>query len=252
MKFFKNIFALSGDKNTINDDGAGPLVTYEAGFPAPYSLEPDDPSAKFVERGDMNELFSVVTESLKLWQTGTYPEFIESTQNDGANFPYGIGSIVKRGGVTYVSTANSNTTIPAAVGANWVPLDLRKPDVEFVELTAGTNALTQTINGTYTYNIADFVGTDLNTEDIRKIHLDVYVESPDRFQQPQITATFPDGSTHVIGWSTGGGPLEADGTKTICEIPINKGQSSFTVTIGGGSGTKTFKITGATQRTLNF
>jgi len=107
-------------------------------------------------------------------------------------------------------------------------------DIKIKKVTGHPSGLTKsTLFTNYTYTIADFVGEDLNVEDIRSVFIEVWIESGNNR-----TVTFynsmpwdPTGTTYVglQIWHTinsGGGKLRH---KTLLEVPINKDQASFKI-----------------------
>jgi hypothetical protein len=132
-------------------------------------------------------------------------------------------------------------------GTWWKDWIDRVSDVEYVKLTAGTLPLIQTATGTYTYNIADFVGTGLSVSDIRGI----WVESKCRTNLSS-SEVFAEamGVEVSLCWCAAFGEGDATATSTFMMIPIEKGQDvlKMRISIVSGSDAAQFKIIGAAQR----
>lgn len=117
-KFFKNPFALSGDKTTIPEpvQGSGD-VSFVEGFGFDYERDlTSDPLAKAVPRDQTNYLFNVITEALKQYQTNGFPDFITTADNGGTPYSYDLAAYVRyddgSGFAVYESIASSNTSLP--------------------------------------------------------------------------------------------------------------------------------------------
>ncbi len=192
------------------------------------------------------------------WAFALFTNMLQNAEQYGimqwsVDTSYGqYGTALGSNGKVYQSQIALNVgNDPVSDAVNWTELGRTISDMQTVKVDTynGSAAnLKKTTNGPYTYNKSLFAGTGLDTSQIRSIRLAVNIVSSDRFQQPQITATYPSGATKIIGWSTGGGPSEAAGTQTVVDIPMNSDTETVTITIGGGSGTKEFEIFEATQR----
>jgi len=128
--YFDTIFAQSGDVATV-PDAAQPsgAVSYTAGFSAPYSLAPSNPSALLVPRTSFNQIIQDITAAIQNWQQNGIPPFITSTMNGGSPFPYAQYAIVFEGGTAYQSLIPNNTDTPPS--ANWSVLSVASGGVGF-------------------------------------------------------------------------------------------------------------------------
>lgn len=120
-------------------------------------------------------------------------------------------------------------------------------DRDFVAITSGTTGLSQNSSGTYTYNIADFVGTGLSTDDIRELFVYVY-------------ATGDDNSDHTLSYDFGAGSqtvfrlfatfdFNGAGTGTLLRLPVSSTQTTAElVLVDGGQGLINYTIYGAMQK----
>lgn len=120
QKFFKVLFAESGDKAAVPDAlvPAG-NVSFDQGYTYDYERDLSyDPDALPVEREQMNYLFYAITQALQQYQTFGTPEFITTADNGGSPYSYSKGARVRYtgdGGVTwtiYESLEDSNTDTP--------------------------------------------------------------------------------------------------------------------------------------------
>lgn len=119
-KRFITPFAESGIKAPVSDVPAGTDVNYETGYTPEYALDPvSDPSARFVEITDENQILNDITGNVKLWQDDNYPEFITTAKNGGVAHSYNKNVVVRYGGDLYISTEDGNDTLPTS--AKWIP-----------------------------------------------------------------------------------------------------------------------------------
>ena len=117
---------------------------------------------------------------------------------------------------------------------------------EFINFTGGTNALTQTSNGTYIYNIVDFTGTGLDTSKITSIHLSVDINSI--YGQENIYAKFPDGTEYVICSISSNYNNYPISHNAVPIIPVNSSQTTFEIRMTqGNGGSRNVTLIGATQ-----
>jgi microcystin-dependent protein len=117
-KFFKNPFAMSGDKASIPEPvkGSGE-VSYVEGFGFDYERDQtSDPLAKAVPRDQSNELYYQITLALQQYQTNGFPDFITTADNGGTPYSYGLAAYVRYddggGFAVYESIVGSNTSLP--------------------------------------------------------------------------------------------------------------------------------------------
>lgn len=141
-KFFKDAFAVSGDKtaipNIIQVDGS---VSYTEGFGFDYQRDiATEPTAKSVPRDSTNQLFFDITSALQQYQSFGIPNFITTSDNDGTPFSYSKYARVlyddgTHGLRPYASLINANTALPSDE-TKWRLLDdvegaLTYPDAVF-------------------------------------------------------------------------------------------------------------------------
>lgn len=116
---------------------------------------------------------------------------------------------------------------------------------KYILLTGGTTGLKQTSNGSYTYNIADFTGSGLITDDISMIYVQVYTRRPAGAGTAQINAVFPNGQGNVLSRSQTFDGNDEVNSQTTVGIPINEDTTSIRLDISG-TGSKEFILRGAT------
>lgn len=162
--FIKIPFAQSGDKTIPPETDAAGGVNWTQGYTGAYSKDPaTDPSAKRIEREGFNgTLFKLSTAINELQTNGPAP-FIEAADNGGTAYAYKNGVMVYRDGVTYISTKDSNTTVPTAPGAAWNALPNNvQPYADklsnFSQLTGGANKVPY-FTGANDQAVADFTQT---------------------------------------------------------------------------------------------
>jgi len=94
-KYFARIFGENGDNTLVPDDNPGDgNVSYETGFGADYSKDPEDivDPGKRIDRGNYNSVSGQITQTLKQYQEVGVPAFIDSATNGGSPFPYSRGA----------------------------------------------------------------------------------------------------------------------------------------------------------------
>ena len=120
LKDFITPFADTGVKVPVSDVPAGTDVNYETGYTPEYALDPvTDPSARFVEITNENQILNDITGNIKLWQDDNYPEFITAANNGGVAHSYNKNVVVRYDGDLYISTEDGNDTLPTS--AKWIP-----------------------------------------------------------------------------------------------------------------------------------
>lgn len=125
--FVKTPFAFAGDKATIPEaTQPGGQVSFTQGFGPDYQKDlASDPDAKAIDRAQTNQLMYLLTTLVQRWQSETFPEWIDTTANGGAPYPYPYGAIVRVvSGVSWVlrmstKDANTSTPSPGAGTADW-------------------------------------------------------------------------------------------------------------------------------------
>lgn len=146
LKFFRTIFAASGDKTPIPDaiDPSG-NVSYGEGYGFDYQRQETDPDKKDIERDKMNALFFDITAAIRELQSQGIPDFITTALNGGTAFSYAQFAIVRFSGALYLSLVGSNTATPADA-TKWALLptpELLQRDAYASAVAAGSaNALT--------------------------------------------------------------------------------------------------------------
>lgn len=120
-KYFRFAFGTAGDKTAIPDttqpSGA---VSYQQAYGPQYELPYSDPNSRNIERPQNNQLHYDITTALQEYQQNGTPDWIDPSQNGGANFAYAIGARVRyTDGVIYESIAAANNTIPTDV-TKWI------------------------------------------------------------------------------------------------------------------------------------
>jgi len=115
---FTHPIAISGDRNTIQGtDSIANNVSQLKGFPSIFST-PRSESGKSVARKDMNALFNMVSSLNYYFQyMGRNPWISKDTYGG-----YPKGACVWYSDAEWVSTADSNKTVPGASGASWTKL----------------------------------------------------------------------------------------------------------------------------------
>ncbi len=137
-------------------------------------------------------------------------------------------------GTIYVSQTSGNVGNDPTTddGTNWAKLI--KDSFEYVELTDGTNALSQTADGTYTYSKSAFVGSGLDADEITDLYIRVRAGG-DSFNSANVYYTFPGEST---GRSIGGAYPSSDWNTAWAEglsvVPVNSSQTDIVLTISSG------------------
>lgn len=112
-KYFIDPFAVSGDRATVPDaappDGS---VSYSSGFGVDYQLDPTSGGGLNIPRTQFNELIYDITQAIQTLQQHGFPDFISTSDNGGAPFPYDANSTVRYMGINYYSLVDGNTDTP--------------------------------------------------------------------------------------------------------------------------------------------
>lgn len=126
-KFFRTVFASTGDKATIPEPSQGDgSISFTDGFGFDYQRDQtSDPAALNIPRQQTNQLLFDITSALQVLQVHGFPDFITSADNDSAPFPYDANSVVRSGGVLYQSLIDANTDTPPT--SNWLQLVFAAP-----------------------------------------------------------------------------------------------------------------------------
>lgn len=134
-KFIRVPFATTGDRVAIPDvvEGDG-SISWPQGFGPKYALDPTDPDALRVPRGETNQYLYDLSANVRAWQVGGFPEWITSAQNGGTPVSYPLASYCRHNGSgtwrVYRAKIN-NASLEPGVGA-WA--------TEWDEVTAGSGA----------------------------------------------------------------------------------------------------------------
>lgn len=129
-KYFKNEFAVNGDKVTIPEDiQASGEVSYQTGFGIDYQRKlGTDILAKPFPRQGFNGLMADLTGALKQYQEHGFFNFITPQMNEGSPFAYAMGACVRydmseaEDGSdirNFSSLVNNNTSSPKDNPAAW-------------------------------------------------------------------------------------------------------------------------------------
>ena len=167
-KRFITPFAETGVKVPVSDIPAGTDVNYETGYTPEYALDPvTDPSARFVEITNENQILNDITGNIKLWQDDNYPEFVTTASNGGVAHSYNKNVVVRYDGDLYISTEDANDTLPTS--AKWIPY-LPSEIAKYLELkifqspTDGlTEITTRTLQGGEVYEVRNISDDSLAT-----------------------------------------------------------------------------------------
>jgi len=104
---------------------------------------------------------------------------------------------------------------------------------KYVPLNGGTTSLSKNTTGTYTYNIADFTGSGLDTTKITGIYIYHYLkQSWDAGGTSYVRVTFPDGIYQYLSYYSQSSGFDNFGIHSnVSLIPINANQASFSIRI---------------------
>jgi hypothetical protein len=124
QRYFFYAWAVDGDLTQIPmPTQSGGLVSYQSGYNSQYQDNlATDPSALAIERAKMNSFFNDIVLNLQNYQQYGFPEWIDSTDNQGSAFPYDVGAVVRyRSGssgpfTTYISLTIATPPRPARRG----------------------------------------------------------------------------------------------------------------------------------------
>lgn len=110
-------FAVDGDKIVVpTDSQIDNTVSYQDGYTNDYQLAQADPSKKNIERSKLNSVLNIITQSVKRWQDGFWPNFISSADNGGTAVSYSKDAAIFGTGYDgdgiYFSLEDLNTTAP--------------------------------------------------------------------------------------------------------------------------------------------
>lgn len=135
-KFFDVPFAEQGDKDPVPTDAQpNGSVSYITGYTPDYEidLDIDDPNAKPVERGSMNDLFHDITEALGFIQKHGAADW--ST----AGKPYALNDIVRFGDKNWLSLVPVNNDQPVE-GLSWTEFsaNLLKGKLDRIDVVQAT------------------------------------------------------------------------------------------------------------------
>jgi hypothetical protein len=165
----------------------------------------------------------------------------------GTMFRYAIGvgwtDAQFGSGIAYATTTEIASATPPADKAISAAT-LRQADMKYLTIIggSGTLSLTQTGTGPYVYTIEDFVdlATEINTSDIRTIHLITDLDGAATFDTSLIVK-YPDDTEQTVYFVE----KTETGRRSIA-VPINPGQDFFTFRHSGASANTS--IVGVTQK----
>lgn len=190
------------------------------------------------------------TESIKgIVRLATEAEAMAGTATTIAVTPWGVKYWFDNFAIPYAT--DGEFTTGTATDKVVTPAQIHMMDTEYVAFTGhDTNDLTYSdLTDSWEYNIDEFQGTGLNTDEIRMIYVSSYVRSGP-YAGNSITITMPDGTTTDINYSQCYDGNDEVNNKNTFALPINKNQTSFTVSMSG-NGSRTFTILGAIQRVFD-
>lgn len=124
-KFFKNVFAVNGDKTIVPDDAqTDNTVSYEEGFTPQYEAnQTTDPNALDVGRQNMNQILNDITGNLQLWQTFGVYNYIDPSLNGGTPYSYSqYAKVFYTDGNIYISREDNNVSLPTDT-TKWAQLN---------------------------------------------------------------------------------------------------------------------------------
>lgn len=130
-------------------------VSWTDGFTIDYTLDPNtNPNGKPVPLAGTNQYLFDLSSGLQQYQQFGIPAFITTADNGGTPFPYSVNAIVRYSNVLYISTINSNVSLPTVV-PDWVPLNAQnfafnKPArvIKTADQSIGSSAIVVTFNST--------------------------------------------------------------------------------------------------------
>lgn len=185
---------------------------------------------------DLNKIDDVVLTSPSVGQ------FLYFDGLNWINSPYNV----------FLATDDQATSgIETTVAIN--PKQLHFADHEYVALsTYGGSAIAEeTAASSYVYELSGFAGSGLNTDEIREIYIQVRVRTGAGNRYATITCTYPDSVARTIAECYSYDGNDEVNSKYVVTIPINKAQTSFTVTMSNSSGEHSHQIIAAKQRTFS-
>lgn len=97
-------FGVSGDQTSVPTDSAGTEVSFDQGWSNAYELEPTEAGYRYIDRGQHNYLWNVVTGNVKEWQEQDYPTFYE-----GISYKNGVIVFWPGNGLYYRSKVEGTT-----------------------------------------------------------------------------------------------------------------------------------------------
>lgn len=118
---------------------------------------------------------------------------------------------------------------------------------QFIPLTDGTEDLTQTTVGTYTYTLADFVGTGLDTDNINSLVIYMFCNDAGSSGGNSKISVYIGGQWVVACYAAGYGGGNNDNCLSIATIPIVSGDTEFSIRVDEKTYAAEFTILGANQ-----
>jgi hypothetical protein len=135
-----------------------------------------------------------------------------------------------------------------AIG-NVTPVNITQ---EYIPLTGGTLDLTQDSIAEYVYNVDEFVGVGLDTDNISSVKVIVYCgDSGNSGTGSEIYALI-GGTSYLIGFAQTNSSGSQDRDTNVLDIPIAAGETTVTITIlKRGNLGASFTIAGANQLVIS-
>ncbi len=160
----------------------------------------------------------------------TEAEAQAGTATDIAVTPYGVKYWFDNFAVPFATAPEF--VIGASTDTVVSPAQVHSMEKIFFPVTSGTELLTKSATGTWTYNIADFDGPtfqtyDINTSEIRGVWIKTQVRSAQN--EGYISAEYPDGVSRNIDWTAAYGGGDSVGHDGMVLVPIHNGQTSIDI-----------------------
>lgn len=137
-------------------------------------------------------------------------------------------------------------------GNNWINSSLGvalRP--RYVSFTSGSLPLNVQINGTYTYNIDEFDGSGIDTDNIYEIYIQCYIRTDPDGGDAYIAASFPNAPDILVKIFQLGQSKRKYGDRRhdigVVTVPINSGQKDITIELHSVTCDGYFEILGGMQ-----
>ncbi|QIQ61330.1 hypothetical protein V039C_0052 [Vibrio phage V039C] len=110
-------FGESGDLTPVPNQSVGTELSIENGWSPAYSLPPDSPGYRYLDRGQHNYLWNLATGNIKQWQDQAYPQWY-------GDFDYPIGAKVRHNEKNYnKQTNNDGSASEPGLSSDWVAVN---------------------------------------------------------------------------------------------------------------------------------